>query len=161
MEERRHDWPEGAQEELSLPSLDQIRGGTCSADLVRELKAALEVTDVELAGLVGIPRQTMLRRFRSGMLKRHEADRVVAVARAYNAALDFFDNDHTSAVKWMKSPQYGLDWERPLEHADTVTGANEVVVLLHQMAHGIPTHLNTRPLIHFAEYDEEETTDER
>ena len=118
--------------------MDKIRGGSCSAGLLRELKAALEVSDIELAGIVGIPRQTMLRRLQTGALKRHEADRVVAVAKAYNKALDFFDYKHEAAIRWMKRPNIGLDGEAPLEHADTVTGANDVVVLLHRIEHGIP-----------------------
>ncbi len=126
------------RDELSIPALEEIRGGSCSAGLLRELKAALEVPDVELAGIVGIPRQTMLRRLRNGTLKRHEADRVVAVAKAYNKALDFFEYKHEAALRWMKRPNIGLGGETPLEHADTVTGANDVVVLLHRIEHGIP-----------------------
>ncbi len=128
----------GSREELSIPALAEIRGGSCSAGLLRELKAALEVPDIELAGIVGIPRQTMLRRLRNGTLKRHEADRVVAVAKAYNKALDFFEYKHEAALRWMKRPNIGLGGETPLEHADTVTGANDVVVLLHRIEHGIP-----------------------
>lgn len=126
------------QEELSIPAMDEIRGGSCSAGLLPELKAALEVSDIELAGIVGIPRQTMLRRLRTGTLKRHEADRAVAVAKAYNKALDFFDHKHEPAIRWMKRPNIGLDGETPLERADTVTGANDVVVLLNRIEHGIP-----------------------
>ena len=126
------------REELSVPDLEEIRGGSCSTGLLRELKAALEVSDIELAGIVGIPRQTMLRRQQSGKLKRHEADRAVAVAKAYNKALDFFDYKHKAAVGWMKRPNIGLDGETPLERADTVSGANDVVVLLHRIEHGIP-----------------------
>ena len=125
-------------EELSIPELDVVRGGACSAGLLREVKMALNVSDIELAGIVGIPRQTMLRRVHSGTLKRHEADRVVAVAKAYNKALEFFDYKHEAAVRWMKRPNIGLDGETPLEHADTVTGAHDVVVLLHRIEHGIP-----------------------
>ena len=126
------------REELSLPAMEEIRGGSCSAGLLRELKTALEVSDIELAGIVGIPRQTMLRRLSNGTLKRHEADRVVAVAKAYNKALDFFDGKHGAAIKWMKLPNIGLDGETPLERADTATGAHDVVVLLHRIEHGIP-----------------------
>ena len=125
-------------EELSVPDLEEIRGGSCSAGLLRELKAALEVSDIELAGIVGIPRQTMLRRLSNGTLKRHEADRVVAVAKAYNKALEFFEYKHEAALRWMKRPNIGLDGETPMERADTVTGANDVVVLLHRIEHGIP-----------------------
>ena len=129
---------DAGHEELRIPDLETIRGGSCSAGLVRELKAALEVSDMELAGLVGIPRQTMRRRLRQGALKRHEADRVVAVAKAYNKALDFFENNHESALQWMKLPNPGLDGETPLQRADTVSGAHDVVVLLHRVEHGIP-----------------------
>ena len=128
---------EGTDKELSIPEMEAIRGGSCSAGILRELKAALEVSDTELANVVGIPRQTMLRRLRSGTLKRHEADRVVAVARAFNKALDFFDYEHAAAVSWMKRPNIGLGGETPLDHADTVSGAHEVVVLLHRLEHGV------------------------
>jgi putative toxin-antitoxin system antitoxin component (TIGR02293 family) len=126
-----------ATQELDVPEMAAIRGGSCPASILRELKAALDVSDLELAAVVGIPRQTMLRRLKAGTLKRHEADRVVAVAKAYNKALEFFGK-HETAVQWMKLPNPGLDGESPLERADTVTGANDVVVLLHRVAHGIP-----------------------
>lgn len=124
--------------ELSIPELEKIRGGSCPAGLLRDVKAAVEVSDIELAGIVGIPRQTMLRRLKAGTLKSHEADRVAALAKAYNKALDFFDYKHEAAVRWMKRPNVGLDGETPLQRADTVTGANDVVVLLHRIEHGIP-----------------------
>ncbi len=128
---------EGTGSRLSIPDMEAIRGGACPAGMLRELKVALGVSDTELAGIVGIPRQTMLRRLRTGALKRHEADRVAAVARAYNKALDFFDDRHDAAIGWMKRPNIGLDGDTPLNRAETVSGANDVVVLLHRLEHGV------------------------
>ena len=128
---------EGTGSELSIPDMEAIRGGACSAGMLRELKGALEVSDIELAGIVGIPRQTMHRRLRHGTLNRHEADRVVAVAKAYNKALEFFDYKHEAAIRWIKRPNLALDGDTPLERADTVSGAHDVVVLLHRLEHGV------------------------
>ena len=122
---------------LSLPDLEQIRGGA-SASILSELKQRLAISDLELVAVVGIPRQTLLRRVKQGQLNRHESDRAARLARVYNAALEFYDYQHESAVGWLKHPNPALGGETPLEHSDTDQGAEDVITVLHRLAHGIP-----------------------
>ena len=122
---------------LSLPDLEQIRGGA-SASILSELKQRLAISDLELVAVVGIPRQTLLRRVKQGRLNRHESDRAARLARVYNAALEFYDYQHESAVGWLKHPNPALGGETPLEHSDTDRGAEDVITVLHRLAHGIP-----------------------
>ena len=122
---------------LSVPDLEEIRGGA-SASILSELKRLLQVSDLELVAVVGIPRQTMIRRLKQGRLTRHESDRAARLARVYNAALEFFDYNHDSAVLWLKHRNPALAGETPLEHSDTEVGAEEVLTVLHRLAHGIP-----------------------
>ena len=75
-------------EPLSVPDLEPIRGGA-SAHILADLKRQLQVSDLELGAVVGIPRQTMLRRLKQGRLTRHESDRAARLARVYNAALSW------------------------------------------------------------------------
>jgi len=124
-------------EPLSVPDLEQIRGGA-SAHILADLKRLLSISDLELVAIVGIPRQTMLRRLKQGRLTRHEGDRAARLARVYNAALEFFDYNHESAVRWLKHRNPALAGETPLEHSDTEVGAEEVLTVLHRLAHGIP-----------------------
>ena len=124
-------------EPLSVPDLEQIRGGA-SANILADLKRLLSISDLELVAIVGIPRQTMLRRLKQGRLRRHESDRAARLARVYNAALEFFDYNHESAIRWLKHGNPALGGETPLEHSDTEVGAEEVLTVLHRLAHGIP-----------------------
>lgn len=124
-------------EPLSVPDLEQIRGGA-SANILADLKRLLQVSDLELVAIVGIPRQTIFRRLKQGRLTRHESDRAARLARVYNAALEFFDYNHASAVRWLKHRNPALAGETPLEHSDTELGAEEVLTVLHRLAHGIP-----------------------
>lgn len=124
-------------EPLSIPDLEQIRGGA-SANILSELKRLLSISDLELVAVVGIPRQTMLRRLKQGRLTRHESDRAARLARVCNATLELFDYNHESAVRWLKHANPALGGETPLEHSDTEVGAEEVLTVLHRLAHGIP-----------------------
>lgn len=124
-------------EPLSVPDLEQIRGGA-SANILADLKRLLQVSDLELVAIVGIPRQTIFRRLKQGRLTRHESDRAARLARVYNATLEFFDYNHESAVRWLKHANPALRGETPLEHSDTEVGAEDVLTILHRLAHGIP-----------------------
>ena len=123
---------------LDLPTLEEIKGGT-SADILGDLKTVLGLSHNALSRAVGIPRQTMLRRFSQGRLSRHEGDRAALVARVVNTAIEYFDGDRKSAVEWLKHPAPAFDGETPLARSRTIAGANDVIDLLGRLSHGIPT----------------------
>ncbi len=123
---------------LPVPTLAEIRAGLPASFLDR-LKETLEVTETQLAAVVGIQRQTLVRRRLGGVLRRDEADRTATVARVFNATLSYFDGNRAHALDWLKHPNPALAGETPLERADTAAGAQDVVDLIGRLEHGIPT----------------------
>ena len=120
------------------PTLAEIRAGLPASFLDR-LKDTLDVTETQLASVVGIPRQTLVRRRLRGVLRRDEGDRAARVARVFNIALSYFDGNREHAVDWLKHPNPALAGETPLRRADTATGAEDVIDLIGRLEHGIPT----------------------
>ena len=123
---------------LPAPTLAEIRAGLPSSFLDR-LKDSLDVTEEQLASVVAISRQTLVRRRVRGVLRRDEGDRAATVARVFNTALSYFDGNREHALDWLKHPNPALAGETPLERADTATGAEDVVDLIGRLKHGIPT----------------------
>ena len=120
------------------PTLAEIRAGLPASFLDR-LKETLNVTETQLASVVGIPRQTLVRRRLRGVLRRDEGDRAARVARVFNMALSYFDGNREHALDWLKHPNPALAGETPLRRADTATGAEDVIDLIGRLEHGIPT----------------------
>lgn len=120
------------------PTLAEIRAGLPASFLDR-LKDTLDVTETQLASVVGIPRQTLVRRRLRGVLRRDEGDRAARVARVFNMALSYFDGNRERAIEWLKHPNPALGGETPLRRADTATGAEDVIDLIGRLEHGIPT----------------------
>ena len=59
------------------------------------------------------------------------------VAKLTERAHEVF-GDLESAREWLKSPQFALGGEIPLEYADTEPGAQVVEDVLGRLEHGIP-----------------------
>ncbi len=123
---------------LPAPTLAEVRAGLPASFLDR-LRDTLDVTEAQLANVVGIPHQTLVRRRLRGVLRRDEGDRAATVARVFNAALAYFKGDRDHAVDWLKHPNPALAGETPLQRADTATGAEDVLDLIGRLEHGIPT----------------------
>ena len=120
------------------PTLAEVRAGL-PASFLDHLKDTLEVTEAELASVVGIPRQTLVRRRLRGVLGRNEGDRAATVARVFDMALSYFDGNREHALEWLKHPNPALAGETPLERADTATGTEDVIDLIGRLEHGIST----------------------
>ena len=91
------------------------------------LKDALEVTEMQLAGVVGIARQTLVRRWRYGVLRRDEGDRAATVAKVYNMALSYFDGNREHSLDRLEHPNPALAGEVPLKCAATAPGTASTV----------------------------------
>ena len=122
---------------LRQPTLAEIRSGLPTSFL-DSLKDALEMTEAQLADVVGIARQTLVRRKKQGVLRRDEGDRAATIARMFDMALSYFDGNREHALDWIKHPNPALAGETPLERADTATGAEDVIDLIGRLEHGIP-----------------------
>ena len=124
---------------LEPPTLGEIRDGV-PVGFLDDLKETLEITETQLAAAVGIARRTLVRR-RKGqeVLRLGEADRATMLAKVFNMALSYFDDNREHAIEWLKFPNPALGGETPLERADTAIGKEDVVDLIGRMEHGIPT----------------------
>ena len=123
---------------LRAPTPAEIRAGLPASFLDR-LKGALEVTEAQLASVVGIPRQTLVRRRSEGVLRRGEGDRAATVASVLDRALSYFDGDRAHALEWLEHPNPALARDTPLAHASTLAGAEDVIDLIGRLEHGIPS----------------------
>ena len=128
----------GAEDrELRVPTPAEIRAGLPVSFLDR-LKGVLEVTETELASVVGIPHRTLVRRRSRGVLHQDEGDRAATVARVLDRALSYFDGERRHALEWLRHPNPAVGGDTPLAHAGTLAGAEEVIDLIGRLEHGIP-----------------------
>lgn len=101
-----------------------------------KLQASYDVSTDRMAEIVGIPRSTLIRRKKSGLLDRFASERVVRFARLFAIAEDVFE-DQTAARDWLNRPAKALGGEKPIDYADTEIGAREVENLLGRIEHGV------------------------
>jgi putative toxin-antitoxin system antitoxin component (TIGR02293 family) len=113
-----------------------VRRGV-AAGMYQWLKESLEVSDQRLSSVVRISQRTVKRRLGEGRFHPDESERLVRVARLTERAKEVFA-DLEAAREWLKSPQFALGGEIPLEYADTEPGAQIVEDLLGRIAHGTP-----------------------
>ena len=113
-----------------------VRQGVKS-DIYGWLRQALAVSDNRLSGIIRVSQRTIKRRLRDGRFHPDESERLVRVARLTERAREVL-GDLESAREWLKSPQFALGGEIPLEYADTEPGAQIVEDVLGRLEHGIP-----------------------
>jgi putative toxin-antitoxin system antitoxin component (TIGR02293 family) len=113
-----------------------VRRGV-AAGVYRWLKASLAVSDQRLANVVRISQRTVKRRLGEGRFRPDESERLVRIVRLTERAKEVF-GDFENAREWLKSPQFALGGELPLEYADTEPGAQIVEDLLGRIEHGTP-----------------------
>lgn len=123
---------------IDAPTLAEVRSGL-SASFLDTLRDALDVSETQLADMVGTARQTLVRRKSQGILRRDEGDRAAVVAKVFNRAVAYFDFNRDDAIEWLKHPNPALGGETPLERANTAIGADDVIDLIGRLEHGIPT----------------------
>jgi putative toxin-antitoxin system antitoxin component (TIGR02293 family) len=116
----------------------RIRSGMPAASALA-FKAALSLTNEELAAVLGVSLRTVAR---LDPAKSHldpvSGDRLVRSARLYAIAAEVLE-DGAEAARWLKSPQRALGGAVPLELAQTDVGSRAVEALLGRMEHGVFT----------------------
>ena len=116
----------------------RIRSGLPAASALA-FKAALGLTNEELASVLGVSPRTVAR---LDPAKSHldpvSGDRLVRSARLYAIAAEVLE-DSTAAAQWLKSTQRALGGAVPLELAQTDVGSRAVEALLGRMEHGVFT----------------------
>ena len=116
----------------------RIREGLPTAAALA-FKAALGLTNDELASVLGVSPRTVAR-LEAGKshLDAVSGDRLVRAARLYAIAVDVLE-DAAAAADWLKSPQRAVGGAVPLELAETDVGSRAVEALLGRMEHGVFT----------------------
>jgi putative toxin-antitoxin system antitoxin component (TIGR02293 family) len=116
----------------------RIRSGLPAASALA-FKAALGLTNDELAAVLGVSPRTLAR---LDPAKSHldavSGDRLVRSARLYAIASEVLE-DEREAARWLKSSQPALGGAVPLELAQTDVGSRAVEALLGRMEHGVFT----------------------
>lgn len=100
------------------------------------LAAVLDIPLERLASLLDIPPATFFRRRRARRFTRQESDRLMRFVRLWWLACDVFDGEE-GARSWLKTAQFGLEGQDPLEYAATETGAREVEDLIRRIDYGL------------------------
>jgi len=114
-----------------------VRNGLPVAAFER-LRERYQVSSDKMAEIVRIPRSTMIRRKKGGILDRFESERVVRFDRLLTIATEVLE-DGNVARDWLTRPARALGGETPLDYADTEVGAREVENLLGRLEHGVFT----------------------
>jgi putative toxin-antitoxin system antitoxin component (TIGR02293 family) len=115
---------------------DRIREGFAPRSIAA-LQQFLEVSQDELAGALGVTRQTLIRNKKKGkLLSPRLSDQVHRVARITRHALQVFE-DQESAVGWLKDENATLSGRTPLSLLDTDAGAQKVEKLLGRIEWGV------------------------
>ncbi len=105
---------------------------------VERIKGLLDLSDRELAAAMGVSQKTVsrLRKTRAARVSPVAGDRLYRMARLYALARDVTGGEEPARV-WLRSPQFGLAGQTPLESMLTEAGAREVEDLLGRIEHGV------------------------
>ncbi|MEM1083706.1 MAG: antitoxin Xre/MbcA/ParS toxin-binding domain-containing protein [Verrucomicrobiota bacterium] len=130
----------GIQEELTTEDhpgavIRRIREGLPMAEFAA-LGDWMQMSDEELAPLLGISRATFHRRKKAGHLEPPESEKLIRFARLITRATEVFEGEE-SAREWLRTPAVAFEGESPLSFADTEIGAREVEYLLGRLEHGV------------------------
>jgi putative toxin-antitoxin system antitoxin component (TIGR02293 family) len=116
----------------------RIRSGLPAASALA-FKAALDLTNEQLASVLGVSPRTVARLDPArSHLDPVSGDRLVRSARLFAIAEEVMEEAH-AAARWLKSPQRALGGAVPLELAQTDVGSRAVEALLGRMEHGVYT----------------------
>ena len=116
----------------------RIRSGLPAASALA-FKAALDLTNEELASVLGVSPRTIARLDpATSHLDPVSGDRLLRSARLFAIAAEVLE-DPSAAAQWLKSAQRALGGAVPLELAQTDVGTRAVEALLGRMEHGVFT----------------------
>lgn len=118
--------------------VQRIRAGLPAASALA-FKAAMDLTNDELAAVLGVSARTVARLDPArSHLDPVSGDRLVRSARLFAIAAEVLE-DGPAAARWLKSPQRALGGAVPIELAQTDVGCRSVEALLGRMEHGVYT----------------------
>ncbi len=124
-----------AKRHSALDWIEVIRNGI-PATAVDSLLKAMQLSQSELARVLGIPERTLARRKREGVLNSEESAKLLRLARVVGRANEVFE-DPEAALHWLKAPNAALSGTTPLSLLDTDLGAESVFDTLGRIEHGV------------------------
>jgi putative toxin-antitoxin system antitoxin component (TIGR02293 family) len=105
--------------------------------MLGKIAKLLQMKEEELALLCGLSRSTFhRRRLDRKNLSPAETDALFRYSELFKHAVDVLE-DENEAREWLRSPQYGLGGQVPLDLARSTPGFNEVQKLLTRLDHGV------------------------
>ena len=122
----------------ALPQAELIEAITTGlpTSLARELAQKLDVTLLDMAGLLRLNPRTLQRRLEEGSLSLTESERLWELSRLFYRAVDVLESE-AGAVHWYKNPIQALGWATPLAYARTAVGLRELDNILGRIEHGV------------------------
>lgn len=126
----------GSASPLGVQALIELISAGFDADEVRKLSGFLRLKPEGMAPLLGISTPTLTRRMKAGKLSAPESDRLTRYARLAGMAACILGSAD-AARTWLRTPQFGLGGEVPLDFAHTEIGAREVENLLGRIEYGV------------------------
>jgi putative toxin-antitoxin system antitoxin component (TIGR02293 family) len=123
---------------LSLPRselIEAIRAGL-PAEIAGALAQGLDLSQEELAILLGLTPRTLQRRVEHGRLGLADSERLWELARLWFRSIEVLESEE-GARHWFKSPIQALGQEIPLVLAQTVVGRRELENVLGRIEHGV------------------------
>ena len=119
----------------AIDMIDKVREGLPFTEFYA-MQEMLGVTEERLGAWLGMPRATLHRRKKAGILDSSVSDRLVRYARLVTHAVAALGGIE-GARSWLAAPAIAFKGERPLDYADTEIGAREVDALLGRLEHGV------------------------
>jgi putative toxin-antitoxin system antitoxin component (TIGR02293 family) len=119
----------------ALDWIEVIRRGLPAAAL-DPLRRAAQLSQADLARVLGIPERTLARRKREGTLNSDESAKLLRLARVIGRSNEVFEGPR-AALHWLKSPNAALEGRTPLSLLDTDIGADSVLDTLGRIEHGV------------------------
>jgi putative toxin-antitoxin system antitoxin component (TIGR02293 family) len=133
----------------SLPGRTLGLKASSSGDLIRQVRRGFSfhalldlesrsgVSLSEIASIIDLPPRTLARRKSSGRLSSDESEKLLRLSAVFEQAVDLFEGDGTSALKWLTTPKKVLESQTPLAYSRTELGAREVQNLMGRLEHGV------------------------
>ncbi len=116
----------------------EVIGGGLPFTAFESLRDWLGVTAARLAEVLRIPKSTLAVRNRRGRLSELESDRLLRLARTFQAVFDEFE-DLEATRRWFLRPKRALGMRVPLEECATDLGAERVRDLVVRVADTVVT----------------------
>ncbi|MEX0646620.1 MAG: antitoxin Xre-like helix-turn-helix domain-containing protein [Balneolaceae bacterium] len=107
-----------------------------ATDILKTVQTRLNLSNIELSGILMISPRTLDRRKKEEKLPPDESERSYRIARLTDLANEVIGGMDDVSV-WFKEPNFALNNQKPIDIVKTEPGARLVERVLNQVKHGI------------------------